>query len=64
MMREETETEREHKLRLQDDLRAHRYRITNWESIKNSSAASRWIPQGLTCPGCGADFCEIDGHSC
>jgi hypothetical protein len=40
-------------------LRAHRWRVEHWQSI-----AHIWTPEGLTCPACNADHCEIDGHFC
>jgi hypothetical protein len=43
-------------------LSAHRWRVENW----NDSASLReaWTPEGLTCPACRADHCEVDGHFC
>jgi hypothetical protein len=40
-------------------LRCHKWRVENWQKIEHN-----FTPEGLTCPKCGADHCEVDKHSC
>lgn len=40
---------------------AHAYRLANWQP--NAFWIDAW-PNGIICPFCGADHCEVDGHSC
>jgi hypothetical protein len=40
-------------------LVSHKWRVDNWKTIEHL-----WLPEGLTCPKCAADHCEVDGHYC
>jgi hypothetical protein len=58
-MREETQFEGQGQRELQWQLHLHKLRLRDWETLKDN-----FVPDGLTCPKCKADHCEIDGHSC
>ncbi len=58
-MKPETQIEKESRERRDKELASHRWRVQNWQTVQKF-----WMPDGLTCPNCRADHCEIDGHSC
>ena len=58
----ESEVEKEFAARRREQLRHHQWRVEHWDS--HEKLRECWTPIGLTCPGCGADHCEVDGHFC